>query len=65
MTNPFLYALASSQAAGPSSVFGDVTNGNNDLYAVGCCQAAAGYDAASGLGWINFGALARAYSTGK
>lgn len=63
MTNPFLYALAPSQSADPSSALSDVTEGNNDLYAVGCCQAAVGYDAASGLGWINFGALARAYST--
>jgi subtilase family serine protease len=64
LVNPFLYALAPTEAAGPSAVFGDVTAGNNDLYAVGCCQATAGYDAASGLGWVNFGALARAYSKG-
>ena len=37
--------------------FFDVTIGNNDLAAVGCCQAAAGYDLASGLGVPNWAVL--------
>ncbi|MEV0789550.1 S53 family peptidase [Kribbella sp. NPDC050459] len=35
---------------GQSGTFYDVTEGNNDLESVGCCQAAPGYDRASGLG---------------
>ena len=38
-------------------VFTDVTQGDNDLYGVGCCTAAAGYDLASGWGEMNVGAL--------
>lgn len=60
--NPVLYSLASGGGAG---VLSDVTQGNNDLYSVGCCQAAVGYDAASGWGWLNFGALATAYPKGS
>jgi subtilase family serine protease len=43
-------------AAQPSSFF-DVTQGNNDLEGVGCCQATIGYDPASGLGVPNWTAL--------
>jgi kumamolisin len=32
------------------TAFYDITKGGNDLAGVGCCQAAAGYDLASGLG---------------
>jgi hypothetical protein len=39
-----------SKAAAQPSAFFDVTQGNNDLAGVGCCQAAVGYDPASGLG---------------
>ena len=58
MVNPVLYSLASRGGAG---VISDVTEGSNDLYSVGCCQADVGYDAASGWGWLDFGALAAAY----
>ena len=58
MVNPVLYSLASRLGAG---VISDVTEGSNDLYSVGCCQAAVGYDAASGWGWLDFRALAAAY----
>jgi len=53
--NPFLYTTAVS-----SGVFNDITSGNNACSSVGntCCaqgfKAAAGWDAVSGLGSINF-----------
>lgn len=64
MVNPVLYSLASSGVADSPAVV-DVTEGSNDLYSVGCCQAAVGYDPASGWGWVNFGALATAYPKGS
>jgi subtilase family serine protease len=45
------------QAAAQPSTFFDVTKGSNDLAGVGCCQASAGYDPASGLGVPNWAAL--------
>lgn len=36
----------------------DVVRGSNDLYSVGCCAAAAGYDQASGYGLARFDVLA-------
>jgi subtilase family serine protease len=45
------------QAASQPGAFFDITSGNNDLGAVGCCQAAAGYDFASGLGVPNWAVL--------
>jgi hypothetical protein len=45
------------KAAAQPSAFFDVTKGNNDLAGVGCCQAAVGYDSASGLGVPNWAAL--------
>jgi subtilase family serine protease len=45
------------QAASHPGAFYDVTVGNNDLAGVGCCQAAVGYDLASGLGVPNWAAL--------
>ena len=45
------------QAAAQPSTFFDVTKGSNDLAGVGCCQATAGYDPASGLGVPNWAAL--------
>ncbi|NQU37951.1 MAG: S8 family serine peptidase [Actinobacteria bacterium] len=56
--NPTLYQLAGQASANP---FTDVTQGNNDLYSVGCCAAGPGYDTASGWGSINFSKLAAAY----
>jgi subtilase family serine protease len=40
-----------------ASTFFDVTQGSNDLANVGCCQAAKGYDSASGLGAPNWATL--------
>jgi subtilase family serine protease len=45
------------RAASQPSAFFDVTQGGNDLAGVGCCQAAAGYDLASGLGAPNWAIL--------
>ena len=45
------------EAATQPSAFFDVTQGDNDLAEVGCCQATAGYDLASGLGVPNWAAL--------
>jgi subtilase family serine protease len=45
------------QAASRPGAFYDVTVGNNDLAGVGCCQAAVGYDLASGLGVPNWAVL--------
>ena len=39
----------------------DITAGTNDLYDVGCCTAAPGYDPASGWGSVQFGAIANYY----
>ena len=52
LANGWFYKAASHPAA-----FFDVTKGTNDLGGVGCCQAAAGYDAASGLGVPNWAVL--------
>ncbi len=52
LANGWFYRAASHPGA-----FFDVTAGNNDLAGVGCCQAAAGYDLASGLGVPNWAAL--------
>jgi subtilase family serine protease len=45
------------KAATRPSTFFDVTQGSNDLAGVGCCQATAGYDTASGLGVPNWATL--------
>jgi subtilase family serine protease len=45
------------RAALQPSAFFDVTQGGNDLAGVGCCQAAVGYDLASGLGVPNWATL--------
>lgn len=58
--NPFLYQVATSSQG--KATFRDVTTGSNDLFDVGCCTAAVGYDSASGWGSLNFDKLARAYS---
>jgi subtilase family serine protease len=65
--NPLLYSIASSNAAlaapaTAASVFSDVTEGSNDLFAtehkpLGCCSAAVGYDDATGLGQLNLANL--------
>jgi subtilase family serine protease len=45
------------QAASHPGAFFDITAGSNDLAGVGCCQAAVGYDLASGLGVPNWAVL--------
>jgi hypothetical protein len=45
------------RAASQPSAFFDVTQGNNDLAGVGCCNATTGYDPASGLGVPNWATL--------
>jgi subtilase family serine protease len=55
---PILYELASTQYG---DVYRDITIGSNDPWGkVGCCNAAPGYDNASGLGSIRFDGLAAA-----
>jgi subtilase family serine protease len=44
--NPLLYALAEGRT---SSIL-DITLSNDDLFGVGCCSAATGFDLASGWG---------------
>jgi kumamolisin len=66
LANPLLYKVYRS--ASRAAVFNDVLAYNNDLFsfitdgahAVGCCTAAPGFDAASGLGSVNISALAAA-----
>ena len=53
LANGWFYQAARQQ---PSAFF-DVTQGNNDLAQVGCCQATEGYDLASGLGVPNWAVL--------
>jgi subtilase family serine protease len=53
LANGWFYAAAASN----SSTFYDVTDGNNDLDAVGCCTATPGYDPTSGLGVPNWASL--------
>jgi subtilase family serine protease len=53
LANGWFYQAARQH---PSAFF-DVTQGNNDLAHMGCCQATAGYDSASGLGVPNWAVL--------
>ena len=53
LANGWFYTAALSNSA----TFYDITEGNNDLTAVGCCTATAGYDPASGLGVPNWATL--------
>lgn len=59
LVNPVLYRIANDAVLGPK-VFRDITTGTNDLYGVGCCVAAEGYDLASGLGEVDLAALLEA-----
>jgi len=55
---PVLYEL---QRTGGAGVLRDITEGTNDIWGkVGCCAAAPGYDEGSGLGSLQFDALATA-----
>jgi tripeptidyl-peptidase-1 len=53
LANGWFYQAASQEPA----TFYDVTQGSNDIAGVDCCQAAAGYHAASGLGAPNWATL--------
>ena len=53
LANGWFYQAAKTQPA----AFYDITKGSNDLSGVGCCQASAGYDLASGLGVPNWAVL--------
>jgi hypothetical protein len=66
LANPLLYAIGRA-AAGPS-VFGDVTQGSNDVgpyipggdgRPLGCCSAGPGFDDASGWGSVDLARLDR------
>lgn len=48
--NPWLYRM-------PAGIIYDITEGNNDLFGVGCCTAGVGYDLATGLGSPNFAGM--------
>jgi len=61
LLNPLLYSLAVGSDS--ASIFKDVTVGNNDLFGVGCCTAAPGYDPATGWGSVDFGALLAYYQS--
>jgi kumamolisin len=52
LANGWFYRAASHPGA-----FFDITTGSNDLEGVGCCQAAVGFDLASGLGVPNWAVL--------
>jgi subtilase family serine protease len=52
LANGWFYKAASYPGA-----FYDITQGNNDLDGVGCCQATVGYDTASGIGVPNWAVL--------
>jgi kumamolisin len=53
LANGWFYQAAKKQPL----AFYDITKGSNDLSGVGCCQATAGYDLASGLGVPNWAVL--------
>jgi len=59
--NDTLYRLANDPAQ-YGQVFTDLVGGTNDIYPtrVDCCTATQGYDLATGLGELKFGALAEA-----
>jgi subtilase family serine protease len=66
LANPLLYRLGESAAR--TSVFDDVTVGDNDVFlpggepggALGCCSAGPGFDDASGWGSVNVSAFEQA-----
>ena len=58
LLNPAIYQFAQGPAY--AQAFMDITQGTNDLFGVGCCTAAPGYDMASGWGSLRldqFGTL--------
>lgn len=55
LLNPTIYAMTQDE---PSNTL-DVTQGDNDIYSVGCCTAKDGYDSASGWGLLDVTAIDR------
>ncbi len=55
------WALYTVPTTAASPHFTDITVGTNDLYEVGCCTAATGFDPASGWGSLQFSAIADFY----
>jgi pseudomonalisin len=51
--NPALYGFAARQAAGGAAVFHDIVKGNNSVPGMTGYTAAAGFDAATGLGSVD------------
>ena len=58
LLNRAIYRFASGSQY--SAAFLDITDGDNDLFGVGCCTATVGYDMASGWGSIKFDKFAEA-----
>jgi len=56
LLNPAIYQIASGDNYDRS--FFDVTQGDNDLFDVGCCTAEVGYDMASGWGSVQISVFA-------
>ncbi|HYK17749.1 MAG TPA: hypothetical protein VEV37_06995, partial [Bryobacteraceae bacterium] len=50
--NPVLYALAANQASAGTTLFHDVTSGNNSVPGQTGFSAGAGYDLVTGLGSV-------------
>jgi subtilase family serine protease len=50
LVNPLLYQLGAAH----SKALVNITLGNNDVYALGCCTAKPGYNDAAGWGSVNF-----------
>jgi subtilase family serine protease len=59
--NPSLYTLAALQARGGSSVFHDVTTGNNSVPGLTGYSAGPGYDPATGLGSVDAAMLVNSW----
>lgn len=53
----WIYNLA-YDASTYNAAFSDIVVGNNDLFGVGCCNSAVGYDQASGWGSMNISEIA-------
>ena len=62
--NPVLYALAGLQARGGSSVFHDVTTGNNSVPGLTGHSAGVGYDPVTGLGSVDANLLVTNWGAG-
>jgi len=63
--NPSLYTLAANQANGGSTVFHDITTGNNTVPGVTGYTAGHGYDLVTGLGSVDANLLVNAWGNGN